>query len=84
MKRLYVSLLLGFLLMPVLASAGAVITYHGRILDIHDVPVEASSVVFKISIFQLGMVLVREPQQIQDLPWKRLFQITQMQTLTVH
>jgi hypothetical protein len=51
MKRLYVSLLLGFLLMPVLASAGAVITYHGRILDIHDVPVEASSVVFKISIY---------------------------------
>ncbi len=36
---------------PSLASAGAVFTYHGRILDSSDRPLEASRVVFKVRIY---------------------------------
>lgn len=51
MKLRYVLANLLTLALPMLAHAGAVITYHGRILDSNDRPLEASNVTFKIRIY---------------------------------
>lgn len=48
-RNVLLSLILFFL--PVVSYGGAVVTYHGRILDAEDKPVEASRVVFKVRIF---------------------------------
>ncbi|WP_374001483.1 beta strand repeat-containing protein [Bdellovibrio bacteriovorus] len=43
--------LLVLLALPSIAGAGAVITYHGRLLNAQDRPLEASNVTFRIQIF---------------------------------
>lgn len=44
-------LISSFLFLPTSAFAGAVLTYHGRILDADDRPVEAAAVTFRIRIY---------------------------------
>lgn len=48
LKALFLVMSLG---LPLKAYAGAVITYHGRILDSFDKPLEAEKVVFKIRVY---------------------------------
>ncbi|NUN06624.1 MAG: hypothetical protein HUU57_12790, partial [Bdellovibrio sp.] len=60
--------IIAFLILPSVSLAGAVITYHGRILDASDKPVEASLVTFKIRIYSPnpGKCLLYE--ETRDLP----------------
>lgn len=50
MTKWLMRFLIILIFMPALAKAGAVITYHGRILDSSDRPVETSNVTFRIRI----------------------------------
>lgn len=48
---LLIKIVLGLFLLPSFANAGAVITYHGRLLNAQDRPLEASNVTFRIRIY---------------------------------
>lgn len=49
--RIQVVFFLFTVLFSTLAQAGAVITYHGRITDVDDKPIDSNSVTFKVQIY---------------------------------